>query len=61
MTAEMVRQWCDVGVDELAEAQASPAVQQADVMLSNLPSHCSLLNKVAKQLYTQWIIGLRLD
>lgn len=60
MTAEMVKKWCDEGVDELAEAKHSPAVQQAQVMQQNLPLHCFFLNKVAGQLYAQWIKGLRL-
>ena len=60
MTAEMVQKWCDEGEEELTEAKSSPAVQQADVMLQNLPAHCLALNKVAKQLYTQWLKGLRL-
>ena len=59
MTLEMVKKWCDEGVDELAEAQSSPAVQQANVMLQNLPLHCLNLNKMANQLYTQWLKGLR--
>jgi len=59
MTDEMVQKWCDEGVEELAEAQSSPAVQQANVMLQNLPLHCLNLNKMANQLYTQWLKGLR--
>lgn len=59
MTAEIVQKWCDEGVDELAEAKTSPAVQQAEVMLQNLSADCFALNKVAKQLYTQWLKGLR--
>lgn len=58
MTADMVRSWCEVGGDELVHAIASPAVQQADEMLEDLPLHCFFLNKVAKQVYTQWIKGL---
>ena len=61
MTTGMVQKWCDEGVEELAEASDSPAVQQANVMLQSLPLHCFFLNKVAKQLYTQWIKGLKLD
>ncbi len=61
MTVEMVQKWCDEGEDELAEAQASPAVQQANVMQQNLPLHCYFLNKAAQQIYKQWIKGLRLD
>ncbi|MES2501440.1 MAG: type 1 glutamine amidotransferase, partial [Pseudomonadota bacterium] len=45
MTVEMVQKWCDEGEGELAEAQASPAVQQANVMQQNLPLHCYFLNK----------------
>ena len=58
VTAEMVKEWCDVGTDELAESAASPAVQQAVDMQINLPVHCFFLNKVAKQVYGQWIKGL---
>lgn len=61
MTAGMVKQWCEVGADELAEAKHSPAVQQAQIMQQSLPIHCFFLNKVAEQLYTQWIKGLRLS
>ena len=58
VTSEMVRSWCDLGDEELAEAAASPAVQQSYVMQQNLPVHCFFLNKVAKQVYGQWIKGL---
>ena len=63
VTAEMVQSWCDIGEDELAEAAASSldlykGVQQANVMQENLPLHCFFLNKVAKQVYGQWIKGL---
>jgi hypothetical protein len=42
----------------LLEVSASPAVQQADDMQINLPLHCFFLQKVARQLYGQWIKGL---
>jgi GMP synthase-like glutamine amidotransferase len=58
VTAEMVKNWCELGVDELAEAAESPAVQQAETMQQTLPVHCFFLNKVAKQVYGQWIKGL---
>lgn len=58
VTAEMVQRWCEIGVDELMEADANPAVQQPDDMQENLPLHCFFLNKVAKQVYGQWIKGL---
>jgi GMP synthase-like glutamine amidotransferase len=58
MTAEMVQSWCEVGADELAEAVDSIAVQQVPAIQENLPLHCFFLNKVAKQVYSQWIKGL---
>lgn len=58
MTAEMVQSWCAVGAEELAQSATSVAVQQADKMQETLPLHCFFLNKVAKQVYTQWIKGL---
>jgi hypothetical protein len=58
VTEEMVKSWCELGVDELAESAASPAVQQANEMQQTLPLHCFFLNKVAKQVYGQWIKGL---
>jgi len=60
MTPEMVQKWCEDGEGELREFASSPAVQQADVMQQELPLHCFFLNKVAKQVYTQWIQGLKL-
>ncbi|MEQ1597796.1 MAG: type 1 glutamine amidotransferase [Methylotenera sp.] len=59
MTAEMVTKWCDEGVAELESAKASPAVQQADTMQQELPLHVFFLQKVAKQVYSQWIKGLK--
>lgn len=60
MTAEMVQTWCEIGMEELIQAADSPAVQQSDVMQENLPLHCFFLNKVARQVYSQWIKGLAL-
>lgn len=64
MTADMVQKWCEEGETELSEAADSSldlfkGVQQADVMQIDLPLHCFFLNKVAKQVYTQWIQGLK--
>lgn len=58
VTVAMVQSWCEHGVAELAESATSPAVQQANDMQQNLPLHCFFLNKVAKQVYGQWIKGL---
>ncbi|HSI37538.1 MAG TPA: type 1 glutamine amidotransferase [Methylotenera sp.] len=58
MTPEMIESWCAVGADEIAQSNESVAVQQADKMQETLPLHCFFLNKVAKQVYSQWIKGL---
>jgi GMP synthase-like glutamine amidotransferase len=59
MTAEMVTKWCEEGVDELRESATSIAVQQADEMQQELPLHVFFLQKVAKQVYSQWIKNLK--
>lgn len=58
MTPEMVEQWCEAGAEEVRQSVGSPAVQQAETMLENLPLHCFFLNKVAARIYGQWIKGL---
>ena len=58
ITADMVQNWCDEGEQELLESADSPAVQTPNEMQQNLPLHIYFLNKVAHQLYTQWIKGL---
>ena len=59
MTAEMVQKWCEEGEKEIRESASSAAVQQVDAMQQELPLHCFFLQKVAKQVYTQWIQGLK--
>lgn len=59
MTVEMVQKWCEEGAKELIESADSIAVQQANVMQETLPVHIYFLQKVASQVYTQWIKGLK--
>ena len=58
MTVEMVHKWCEEGVEELKQSAESVAVQQESIMQENLPVHVFFLQKVAKQVYSQWIKGL---
>lgn len=58
MTPEMIETWCDIGADEIVQANTSPAVQSVAAIMENLPLHCFFLNKVANRVYTQWIKGL---
>ena len=51
--------WCEEGAEELLEFASSEAVQQAEAMQQELPLHVFFLQKVAKQVYTQWIQGLQ--
>ena len=59
MTTEMVIKWCEEGEKEIFESASSAAVQQVDAMQQELPLHCFFLQKVAKQVYRQWIQGLK--
>ncbi len=59
VTTEMVKKWCEEGADEFVASANSPAVQQAEAIQQELPLHCFFLNKVAKQVYSQWIQGLK--
>ncbi len=59
MTPDMVKKWCEEGEIELRESASGIAVQQANVMQENLAVHCFFLNKVATQVYSQWIQGLK--
>ena len=60
ITAEMVQKWCDEGENELRESANSVAVQPVSEMQKNLPLHVFFLNKVANQVYSQWVSGLNL-
>lgn len=59
MTTEMVIKWCEEGEKEIRDSDISAAVQQVDAMQQELPLHCFFLQKVAKQVYSQWIQGLK--
>ena len=59
MTAEMVQKWCEEGADELQKSDSSIAVQQSDTMQQELLLHVFFLQKVARQVYSQWIQGLK--
>ncbi len=59
MTPNIVKKWCEEGEVELRESATSFAVQQENAMQENLAVHCFFLNKVAAQVYGQWIHGLK--
>lgn len=58
MTEEMVREWCELGKEEIASASASPAVQQPAEILKNLAERVKDLNAAAQKTYVKWTEGL---
>ncbi len=58
MTGRMVRDWCEVGADEIAASAGSPAVQSAQAMQAQMAERLPGLHRVAAQLYRHWLRGL---
>jgi GMP synthase-like glutamine amidotransferase len=58
MTEQMIRDWCEVGITELAASVGSPAVQSAQVMQAQMHDRLPELHKVAGQLYLYWLTGI---
>lgn len=57
MTLDMIRTWCAVGADEIAQAN-SPAVQSPGEIQTRSPAWLPQLHKAAETLYSHWIKGL---
>ncbi len=57
MTEEMVRTWCDIGREEIAESPG-PAVQAPEMMQQELTRKIKSLNAVADKLYSRWLQGV---
>jgi GMP synthase-like glutamine amidotransferase len=58
MTAEMIRTWCEVGAQEIAQAD-SPAVQTPERIHAETARLLAPMRAVAERLYGRWIQGLR--
>ena len=58
MIEQMIRDWCEVGVNEIAASASSPAVQSARIMQAQIAGKLPQLHAVARQLYQRWVIGL---
>jgi GMP synthase-like glutamine amidotransferase len=58
MIEPMIREWCEVGADELAASASSPAVQSAPVMQAQMRDKLPELHRVAARLYQHWLRGL---
>lgn len=58
MTSGMIQDWCDVGANEITDNIASPAVQSAQEMQSQMHDKLPELHRIAAQLYRHWLHGL---
>ena len=58
MSKQMIRDWCEVGADEIAASTGSPTVQSASVIQAQMEDKLPQLHAVARQLYQRWIAGL---
>ena len=58
MNEEMIRDWCEVGADEIAAASGSSGVQSAATMQAQMADKLPQLHAVARQLYQRWVAGL---
>ena len=61
MMPEMVQIWTEQWKADLANAASSPAVQSAELMLSQVEQDCQALHTVADTVYSRWIQGLCSD
>lgn len=60
MTEDMVRNWCSAGADEIMVAASSPAVQPVEVIQIEMRDKLITLHRVAEEVYSRWLRGLRL-
>jgi GMP synthase-like glutamine amidotransferase len=61
MTAEMVKTWCASSAEEIAAAGGTPSVQSVAEVLSDLDARVGRLNRLADNVYTHWVNGLKKD
>jgi len=58
MTEAMIREWCEIGAEEISANAGSAGVQSAAVIKSLMPQHLPQLQRIAENLYTRWVQGL---
>jgi len=59
MTAPMIQAWCEVGADEIAQAEPGLSVQQPAIMQAGMAPRLEKLHGVADALYDKWVKGLK--
>ncbi|GAB4120998.1 MAG: GMP synthase [Sideroxydans sp.] len=58
MTEQMVRDWCESGVQEIESARDRVAVQAAQTMQAQMHAKLPPLHRIAERLYQHWLQGL---
>jgi GMP synthase-like glutamine amidotransferase len=58
MNEQMIRDWCEIGADEIAASASSPAVQSVSVMQAQMADKLPQLHTAARQLYQRWVAEL---
>lgn len=59
MTPEMIATWCGQWSDEAAAVAHQSSVQTPKQMLDGIPAHLPAMRRLADQLYSVWIWGLK--
>jgi len=59
MTPEMIAAWCGQWSDEAAAVAHQPSVQTPEEMLDGIPAQLPAMRRLADQIYSVWIEGLR--
>jgi GMP synthase-like glutamine amidotransferase len=59
MTEDMVKIWCDTGMEEMQSCVGLPSVQTKEIIQTQLAERISNLNAVAKSVYQVWMQGLK--
>jgi len=58
MSEAMIRAWCEIGAEEIAENLHSAGVQSTTAITSLIPDNLPPLKKLAEHLYSKWVQGL---
>jgi len=59
MTEAMIREWCEIGAEEISANLHSAGVQSATAIQNQIPQHLPQLRQLAQHVYTRWVEGLK--
>lgn len=58
MTEQMIRDWCEVGADEVVAASDSPGAQTAALMQEEMVLRLPAMHQLAAHVYDHWLQGI---